>query len=218
MKKTVCVVFSSTFLTILISFSGCSLFFTLNPLSPSDDTSGVNDEQVYIDDIQFVDGPPYDSPYQGQEVTISGIVTAGIYFGFFIAEASGPWHSIFVYTKEVMPEVGTGIEITGIVNEYEGMTQIKDLTHVAPLTLTYDITPYGISPGEVTDESLEAVLVRVDDVNVQSLQSSGEWVLSNGVETALCDDLFDYRYFPNIGDTLESVAGVVYYSDGAFKL
>ncbi|MEJ2720705.1 MAG: hypothetical protein P8181_06135, partial [bacterium] len=52
-------------------------------------------------------------------------------------------------------------------------------------------------------------------VTVTQLLSYGEWVVGG---VLVVDDLNDYTYFPKVGDDLDSVAGVLFYSFGAFKL
>lgn len=180
----------------------------------------VAGEQVSIYDIQFTEDPSGDSPYAGQEVTVTGIVTATFYYGYFVAEKPGPWHAIFVYSKKNGPRIGDKVQVTGLVKEYYGLTEMYDISDYQLLSSgnAVDLVTVTVDAQNVPHEEYESVLVIVNDVDVTSLEDFGEWVIHDGTGSVRCDDINDYMYFPQVGDQLDSVTGVVYYSFDNFKI
>ncbi|MEA3391607.1 MAG: hypothetical protein U9Q91_01365, partial [Candidatus Marinimicrobia bacterium] len=94
-----------------------------------------------IRDIQYTTDVSGDSPLKDQVVTVSGIVTGEPYaFGgskMYIQDGEGPWNGIYVYLgtninnlvgDTVIVSEGDSVTITGTVNEYWDLSQIKDVT------------------------------------------------------------------------------------------
>ncbi len=144
--------------------------------------------QTSIYDIQYTtdagDGT-WPSTYAGQTVTTGGIVTVANYNGgrYFISSSNGgAWNGLFIYDNTNAPEVGDSIIITGLVYEYNGMTEIKDVT-------SFDVISSGnplphatnIATSAVTDEAYEGVLVQVSNVNVsQAFDEYDNWSVDDG--------------------------------------
>ena len=91
--------------------------------------NGVGQTTIY--DIQFTEDPYGVSHYEGQTVTVTGVVTASskeydLGFVFIQDEGGGPWSGIWIsgggvhelYRKEE-------VTVTGVVNEYQGITIIN---------------------------------------------------------------------------------------------
>jgi hypothetical protein len=171
-----------------------------------------------IYDIQYTDDPSGDSPNAGQAVTITGIVTGTFYTGYFIAEAPGPWQSIFVYSNRNGPQVGDQVRVTGTVSEYYGLTELTDITDFQLLSSGHIPTPLTLEVQAIPQEQYESALIQVKDVTVTSLEDYGEWVITAGETSIRCDDMNDYVYFPQVGDKLDTVTGNLTYSFGEFKI
>ena len=171
------------------------------------------DTPIY--DIQYTTDPSGDSPYLGQVVTTGGVVTAVHYDGFVVYEGTGPWQAIFVYNFVTAPAVGDEVQVTGTVQEYNGMTEIINVSAFDILSHGNPVTPLYVVSSEVSQEQYESVLVTVESPTVTALLDYGEWTV-DGV--LVCNDLNDYLYFPQLDDELASVTGTVFYSFGAFKL
>ena len=178
----------------------------------------ANAQTVPIYDIQYTVEASGESPYAGQEVTISGIVTAAFSDGYVIAEASGPWQAIFVYSIAHGPDMGDEVELTGTVSEYYGMTEIVNVTNYQHMSSGDSVDSTIVSVAEAGQEQYESVLITVDSVFVAGLFDYGEWTVSDGTDSLLCNDKNDYMYFPEPGDSLETVTGILFYSFGDFKL
>lgn len=170
---------------------------------------------VTIYDIQYTTDPSGDSPYAGQVVSTGGVVTAVHYDGFVMCDAAGPWHAVFVYTYTAGPVIGDQVELTGRVQEYNGMTEITGLSAFGILSHGNPVTPVIVSAAGANQEQYESVLITVEDVTVTALLTYGEWTV-DGV--LVCDDINDYLYFPQIGDEVASITGTVFYRFGVFEL
>jgi cytosine/adenosine deaminase-related metal-dependent hydrolase len=170
---------------------------------------------VGILDIQYTTDPSGDSPLVGQTVTTAGVVTAITADGFTIADSIGAWHAIYVYTIVGGPAVGDSVQVTGVVQEYYGMTEITDVNEFQFFSDGNTVAPLTVTSAEASQEAYESVLLRLSTVTVTELLSYGEWVVD---DVLTCDDLNDYVYFPKVGDWIDSLTGVLFYSFGAFKL
>ena len=174
---------------------------------------------VSIYDIQSTVDASGNSMYAGEVLTISGTVTAVFVDGYTVAEASGPWQAIFVYSKKNGPDIGDDVEVTGTVSENYGMTMVSNVTSFQHLSSGNNIDSTFVSVGEASQEQYESVLITVEDVSVTGLLNYGEWIVSDEIsDILLCDDLNDYVYFPKLGDSLVSITGILFYSYGYFKI
>jgi 5-methylthioadenosine/S-adenosylhomocysteine deaminase len=173
---------------------------------------------VSIHDVQYTPDVSGNSPYFGQVVTVSGIVTCAFAHGFTIADAPGPWNSVFVYTYSEGPDIGDEVELSGLVDEYYNLTEIKNITGYTLLSTGNSVVPAVIATVDMAQESYEAVLVTFENVTVTSLGSYGEYSVDDGSGATWCDDLNDYMYFPAVSDFLDSMTGVVWFDFGLFKL
>jgi DNA/RNA endonuclease YhcR with UshA esterase domain len=187
--------------------------------------------EVTIYDIQYTTDPSpdstYPSPYFGQEVTVTGVVTASsgiVGSGFFLQEAPGPWHGIYVYTTLYSAQEGDSVRLTGIVDEYYGLTEIKNLSeftilkHGVPTPDPVFVHTADLSSG-LSAESYEGVLVYSDYVVVTNPDLGyGEWEIDDGSGPTRVDDYAGYSYTPQLGDSILRIIGVQYYSFGNYKL
>ncbi|MCB2211265.1 T9SS type A sorting domain-containing protein [bacterium] len=205
-----------------------------------------------IYDIQYVPDPGSDdaSPLLGQTVTVTGLVTfepmSSGGNSFFIADDSGPWNGVNVYTDNVDYNLGFGweVEVTGVVDEYNGLTEIL-ATEVTVLDNRYDMAAfwedYYANPGNYPElqynvvdpanlinaadaEQYEGCLVRIEDVSVETLpDDNDEWSVNdgNGNIVAIDDPADDkYGYYHKVveGNSYERIQGILNYSYGEYKI
>jgi len=178
-----------------------------------------------IYEIQYTTDPSGDSPYAGQTVTTSGIVTGVGYGGsnstFFISmPAGGPWCGLYIYTADIEPLLGDEVEVTGEVSEYYGFTEIgygtaTVLSSGNPLPDPTQITTLQLS----AEEAYESVLTQINNVAVTVTPNSyGEWFVDDGTGECQIDNGF-YTYEPiNVGDQFISITGLVDYSFDQYSL
>lgn len=126
-----------------------------------------------INDIQYTsvagDGS-YPSALTDQSVTTGGIVTATNYFGgnFFISSSQGgAWNGILVYDDSYTPEMGDSVLLTGTVSEYNGYTELTDLTLYEVISSGNSLpNPEPVNTANVLNEEYEGVLIQVNNCNV----------------------------------------------------
>lgn len=174
---------------------------------------------VSIYDIQNTTDPSGDSPYYGQTVNTSGIVTALTGNGYFIQDGDGAWNGIFVYDVINYPAIGDQLEITAEVDEYYNLTELKNLSAYSVVSSSNSLpNPAIISTSTLsTDEAFEGVLVQlVNTTCTQELNSYSEWLVNDGSGDAMIDDGI-FWYSPVLGNQYD-VTGVVYYSWSTFRL
>ncbi len=199
-----------------------------------------------IYDIQYVSDPGTDdaSPLDGATVTISGVVTAEFWGGssnryLYVQDAVGPWNGIVCFeydgwdgfdfstsagTVHSVAE-GDSVTVTGTVDEYYGLTEIVDVTEVIIHGPAVNmISPSVVTPGQIMTggteaEAYEGCLVKVDGVTVDNADlGNGEWSVTDGTNSLRVDDIWDYYYFPESGQALAGVAGVMTYTYNNAKL
>ena len=170
-----------------------------------------------IYDVQYttVAGPDgtYPSTYDGQVVTVTGIVTAINYDeyedNFFISmPEGGVWKGLYVFkanfinTSNPVVSLGDGVEVTGIIDEYYGYTELSgnsDEVTVTILNSGNTIPPFNIVQtadlvNASTAEQYECCLVEVNDVVVTQEQINfGQWYVTDTSATPCqIDDEFFY--------------------------
>jgi hypothetical protein len=180
---------------------------------------------VSIPNIQTTADPSGNSPYAGQVVTTSGVVTA-VYPGGFVVEdaAAGLWSGIWIYDPDHRPEEGDSLEITGTVSEYFGLTELSTITgyqilaHGVALPAPLSVTAASVATGASTAESYEGVLVSCPGVHVGPWSIAGDWQIGDASGDVIVSDRADYLYDPEPGDSLAYVKGVLLYSWNEFRI
>jgi len=182
-----------------------------------------------IYDIQYTTDPgadgTYPSPLNGEDVTVTGIVTAVGYYSsgstrFFISDPDGgAWHGIFVFSSDSGLQLGMEVEVTGTVTEYYGFTEIGYAT-VSILGEGNPVPdPVVVTTNDLaSNEAYEGVLTRINNVTVSQLPDSyGQWYVNDGSGECQIDDAI-FSYTPEEGQTFDSITGVVDYSYGEYGL
>ncbi|MCC6871776.1 MAG: hypothetical protein IT351_05285 [Candidatus Fermentibacter sp.] len=180
-----------------------------------------------------VQGQAAQSPYVGQIVSVTGIVTVagGEYYsssqGYSVIEdaGGGPWSGLVLFDSDVLSFArGDSVVVTGTVQEYYGMTELSYITDARiissghPLPAPQDLTT-GALMTSADPEEWEGVLVRVQNVTVSNDSLGyGQWSVTDGSGDCIVDDLGDYTYEPYTGDSIQSIIGVCFYSFSEFKM
>ncbi|MDD3050533.1 MAG: hypothetical protein PHR06_05240 [Candidatus Cloacimonetes bacterium] len=187
---------------------------------------------VSIYDIQYTDEPgndnTYPSPYDGEIVTTSGVVTAIGFTDisrFFISmPEGGAWKSIYVYYASGNLKPGDLIEITGTVDEYYGFTELSYISNFTIIGSAEIPEPVDITTDELaSSEAYESVLVRISNVEVTTRPNNyGEWYVNDGSGSCQIDDGFFYLDDEGISVTMgqiwPSITGIIDYSYSIFGL
>jgi hypothetical protein len=155
-----------------------------------------------------VQGQTDSSPYESQEITISGKVTESFGDTWYMQDDFGAWNGIYVVGPDIaiesnppywngdrQPEVGDVLEITGMVVEADGNTQINDAVLVNFVDF-WNATPIGIwlTCDVFQDEQYEGTRVRVDNATILSAPDvDGYWIVTDGTAEITCWGLDTYN-------------------------
>ncbi|MDZ7797315.1 MAG: hypothetical protein U5N56_09880 [Candidatus Marinimicrobia bacterium] len=124
----------------------------------------------------------------------------------YIQDAPGAWNGIFVYLgtdinnlvgDSVIVAEGDSVTLTGTVDEYYNVTQIKDVTSL--VVEEYGVgcySPITVPTDSLNQEKYEGCLVRVKDVAVSTPDAGyGEWGVDDGSGEILIDDEGNAPYY-----------------------
>lgn len=214
--------------------------FTLMPADTSIRKYGyvVKDGVMSIADVQYSPWEIADSPFNGYEVSVSGIVTGdtamlGNYGAYAIQDAEAQWSGIFLFGVDETLIRGDEVKVWGVVEEQNPDWTFKWGNNTMILVDSIEVlsqgnaepTPLILNTGDIpsTDiasEPYEGVLVRVENAQVSAINSY-DWSLDDGSGACLVDDdASNLAWFDtlSIGTVLDGVTGVFTYSFGTYKI
>ncbi|QIA07333.1 InlB B-repeat-containing protein [Draconibacterium halophilum] len=147
-----------------------------------------------ISDIQ---GDGDVSPYLGQPVTTTGKIMATNQYGAFIQDDTGARNGIFVYDTTLVKTYTQGdfITLTAYTDEYNGLTELKDVLAVdysndQPVVGTAYINATWIG------EDYESVFVGLSNMEVVELDEFNQYItVSEAGDTVIIDN---YLYQPTM--------------------
>jgi hypothetical protein len=171
--------------------------------------------------------------YTGQAKNITGVVTAGrgeFYNDgvFVVQQGFGNYAGIHVYdaTYSVPAERGDEVVLSGLVTEYNGLTELRLFTGCyeeigsgAALPAPLVITTNSLNTATAGSERYEGVFVRTENVTVTNDSLGfGEWEINDGTGPCRVNDDGTYFYTPRSGDVLQAVQGIGNYTFDDFKM
>ena len=168
--------------------------------------------------ISEIQGQADASPFAGEYVETSGIVTAVASGAYWIQDGSGAWNGIYVYdATDTLVSVGDDITIVALVTEYYDLTELLDLEEFT-VNSSGNALPEAVSlgTGAVNAEDYESVLVATAGTCDNADLGYGEWSIDDGSGSVVLDDMM-FAFVPIDGNDYE-VAGPVYYGYGAYKI
>jgi endonuclease I len=113
--------------------------------------------------IYDIEGQAASSPYEGEVVSTTGIVTANFGENYFIQDGPGAWNGLYVYDPGRNPSIGDSLVITGKIEEYYDKTEIKEISGYYHITSNNPLPePELINTGDA-GEAYESVLVKVSN-------------------------------------------------------
>jgi hypothetical protein len=181
---------------------------------------------VSIAEIQDTTGSGSDaSSLNNSIVIVSGVVSAESYaFGsYWIQDGTGPWSGVFVYDPNNDAAYGDRVLITGLVDEYNGLTQVKEISSFEVLSSGNVVEPTLVTSGEIATggvnaEAYEGVLVKVVNADITDFNDWGEWHVDDGSGAVMLDDEVDYYFDPSKHLAVKSVVGVLTYDWNNHKM
>lgn len=184
----------------------------------------LNPFEGTITSIQSIQGNNNDSPYQGETVSTTGIVTASFGDDFFVQNGTGIRSGIYIYASPVFPAIGDSVIITGEVSEYNSLTEFAYPDNVFILTSNNPLPePISINTGDLANEDYEGVLVKVNDVEVSyatfNFEDYGAWKVNDGSGECIIHNTQEgYEYPAVLAEQISSISGVCNFSFGEWKI
>ena len=187
--------------------------------------------------IQLDTYPDGGSHLQCHEATLTGTITFGYSdFGFLpedtfrnylLADATGAGNAIYIYNNAGHAaymdslERGDRITVTGTVTEYNGLTELTNISAFTLLSSGND-SPATLStiPALMADpEPWESVLVELADITVVDSLGYGEWLVRDDLNNELVLDnlgVWDVQLFA--GAHMDFLRGAMTWNFGAWKI
>lgn len=131
--------------------------FKANYLIPED---FLANQLTPISDVQGTGGA---TPMAGQQVTISGRVTANFDNSYYLQTGNGKRSGINIYNTLFTGKVGDSLVIKGTATEYADLTEIGTPTYVYNFKSNKTIEPVVVSVSEI-NEDYEGMLVQINNV------------------------------------------------------
>ena len=184
--------------------------------APPPPPPGIDTVSIY--DIQFNNNTNGASNYEGSQVYTGGIVYAvRDDSSFYLASGSGAWTGVYVYSNDYLLSEGDSVTLTGEVDEYYELTEIKNVTNLTVVSSGNTPITNSCSTGAASSEEFEGCLIEVVNANCNNDNAGfGEWIVNDGTGDVIIDDFF-YVFVPNL-NTNYNVKGALTYSYGAYKL
>jgi hypothetical protein len=158
---------------------------------------------------------------------VAGIVSsptaafAGEYF--MQARPGGQWNGMYVYQFTNTFAAGDSAVVSGVVQEYYGMTELVGLDYqkripiMAPVKIK-KVTPATIKTGSPTAESYEGAMVQLDSMDVFSIfDIHYEFTVGKGTDSVWIGTHGVYTYVPGVGSVV-SVKGPLDFAYGNHKI
>ena len=207
-----------TFSPIAAHSAGDVIYYEIvasNDVPDATTTDEASYKLPYAVTVAEIQGGGATSPYAGDEVITTGVVTADFGSTFLIQDGTGIHSGVWV-TGVAAPALGTETEIRGVVQEVDGNTTI---TGAQINTTSAGVMPTAemLTTGSANNEAWEGVLVQI--VNAACSLSAPEtptWAITNTGAPLTVDDL---GVSPNLVlGTDYTITGVLSGASAAFGL
>jgi len=184
----------------------------------------LNPFEGLITSIQAIQGTTDDSPFAGQTVSTTGIVTATFGNDFFIQNGNELRSGIYVYSSAEFPALGDSVIVTGEVSEYFSLTEFAFPDEVYILTSNNPIPePISINTGNLANEDYEGMLVQVNDVTVTyatfNFDDYGAWKVDDGSGECIIHNTEEgFEYPAELAEQIGSITGVCTFNYDEWKI
>lgn len=203
---------------------GVTIYFQItatNDLSGTTESGLQSYSLPYDLAIREIQGEAATSPYDGQTVLTSGVITAKYDAYFVLQDGAGAWNGIWV-SGTVPASVGDSLSVRARVTESYGNGNEDNTLLIEPIFML--IFPGATLPAAtpvatdaIASEAYEGVLVAVSGaVCTDPTLGYGEWEVDDGSGAGRIGDL-GYDFVPTLG-TAYDITGPVAYSFSRFKL
>lgn len=171
-----------------------------------------------ITKIYDIQGQTSSSPYNNQNVTTSGIVTANFGDGYFIQDGKGEWNGIYIFDSERNPAIGDSIVISGQVTEYYGLTEIKNISSYYFCSAKNTLPDYTLLNTNNITEGYEGVRVKVTSARCTNTNSGNNmWKVDDQTGECNIRNSELYTYSPTLNQVY-TITGIVNYDFSEYKI
>ena len=175
-----------------------------------------------ISDIQ---GQTEYSPFDGEYVNTTGVVTGAFANSFYIQDGSEPWSGIYIYSGGALPSIGDSVIVSGQISEFcwngspcdcsscggAGVTEFYQPEDIYIISSNNPLPePIVVTSGEALTEQYEGVLVRIEQAECISLPGGfGVWDVNDGSGVCGIHNTPDgFEFDPEIGE-IYNITGIV---------
>ena len=172
---------------------------------------------VSIYDIQ---GQTEDSPFDGEIVSTTGIVTASFGTYYYLQNGTGLWNGLFIYESGRNPAIGDSIIVTGLITEYYNKTEMSDITDYYFISSNNQLpAPVEVATGDI-EEGHESILIQVKnavctDENYQA--NYYMWEVNDGSGPLKIHNTTIFEYEPSL-DLVYDITGPLNYDFSEWKV
>ncbi len=173
---------------------------------------------AFTQTIAEIQGTGDVSPYEDQEVTTTGIVSAVASNSYFIQNGTDPRSGIYVFDQDNTPLLGDEITLTGTVDEFFEMTEIINVTSLIVNSSNNPLpAPIIVTTAEANNEDYEGMILQIDEATCTNTDLGfGEWELNDGSGALVANDLM-YPFSPDLNINY-SVVGPLVYTFSQYKI
>jgi len=173
---------------------------------------------LFSQTIAEIQGTTDVSPFDGQVVTTTGIVTAVVSNSYFIQDGTAVRSGLYIYDQNFAPALGDEVTLTGTATEYFELTEIVDVTNLTVNSSNNPLPPpIALTTAEINNEDYEGMLVQVTSAACTNTDLGfGEWEVNDGSGAAVINDLM-FPFSPEINVDY-GVTGPLVFSFGNYKI
>lgn len=199
---------------------GATVYFQI----VAQDNSGTNQTVVYnfyvpktfsgtITKIYEIQGQTDISPYNGQVVSTTGIVTGNYGTNYFIQDGTGEWNGLFVYDGGRNPSIGDSVVVTGTIEEYYEKTELKNITGYYFISGNHPLPAPTVINCSQVGEAYEGVIIKVNNATCTDedyMANYYMWTVNDGTGNLLVHNTAIYEFVPSQGEVYNVSAPLDY--------
>ena len=156
-----------------------------------------------ITSVYAIQGQASTSPYLGQVVSTTGVVTANFGDGYFIQDGSGQWRGLYVWDNGRNPSIGDSIILTGTIDEYYEKTELKSILDYYFISGGHALPAPAVMTCIQAGEAYEGVLVKVNNATCTNEDYQADyfmWTVNDGTGALKVHNTAVYEFVPANGE------------------
>jgi DNA/RNA endonuclease YhcR with UshA esterase domain len=168
--------------------------------------------------IVEIQGNGNNSPYENQQVSVTGIVTASYSDGYYIQDDTHTRSGIYIYDTNRKTMIGNVVQLTGTVIDYYGLTEIKSITSYKLLQISYPLPEPVIINTEKVSKNYQSMFVRLNNVTCTTLpDGSGNWQVADSYGAIKVHNNGAYSFTPTLNQKY-NIQGILTSYNGTWSI